>query len=210
MKKFFALLLCLALLPGMALAARAETAADEEASEEAYAFTFRGGVQWEMSAEEVRTAEAEWSEAHSVEEEEPQEAAMGQWTALGYAGAPVSKFKANLLIYLLLDDRLESITYDFSQLPAEELSDTFNYLVGALGSVYGELEAADKRNLLDFLDSVNKGFYTEEDIRNCMLRTLPDGTLVYIFYYSSAEFCIMYVNGAFDPSQVDKYETSGL
>ncbi len=171
MKKTAAFLL-IALVLFAAFGAAAQTAP----------FTFRNGIQWGMSPEEVQAAEA-------AEPAVSQEMDSGYLINL-YTGAAVSNYSATLE-YVFLKDALKLAVYDFTGNVAEK---DFSYLSGALGSVYGEAEPIGPEAIYDVLNAIVPDAYDLNALTGCIHWPLDSATDIYMFYYTEDQFSIMYVS----------------
>lgn len=160
------------------------------------AFFFRGGIQWNMSREQVRTLEPiELSERIN----EP-------WSIL-YPLIPVevSRYTADL-VYMFHDDQLKMIQYDFGS--AGSAMD-FQYLTGALDSVYGEHEEPEAAEIVNLMDQIYPTYYRADSITGRSAWTAADGTRIYQFYYSPNSYTILYAN-PMDSAAQGGYVTTGL
>ena len=198
MKK--AVCLCLALLmllPSAGLASGIIPNLREDASTPAPAiFSFRAGVHWNMTRELVRALEVvELSERSSE-----------GWSILfPLAPVEVSKFTAEL-VYMFYNDRLKMIIYDF--VGGGYTNTDYQYLTGALDSVYGEHTEPPASAIIGVMDQIYSGYYSVENLRNIRGWTYGDDTLIYLFYSSENVFSILYVNaGSSGPLS---YVTTGL
>ena len=80
-------------------------------------------------------------------------------------------------------------------------------LQGALGSLYGEPEAADPLSIKALMDAVNPDRYRTDLIRDAAVWKTADGTSIYLYYYSTDAFAILYVC----PELGNRiYQTNGL
>jgi len=158
------------------------------------AFSFRGGVQWNMSREQVRLLElVELTERNQDE-----------WSIL-YPLNPVqvSKFNADL-VYMFFGDRLKMISYDFGASGTEA---DFQYLTGALDSVYGDHTEPDASDIIGIMDQIYPGYYTAERLTNRRGWKAGDDTLIYLYYYAESSYAVLYVCAG---STQGSYVTTGL
>ena len=160
------------------------------------AFFFRGGIQWNMSREQVR----------ALEPIELNERINESWSIL-YPLLPVevSRYTADL-VYMFHDDQLKMIQYDFGTkgAPAD-----FLYLTGALDAVYGEHEEPEATEIVNLMDLIYPTYYQKESINSRNAWTAGDGTRVYQFYYSPNAYTILYANPK-DGAGSGGYVTTGL
>lgn len=164
-------------------------------------FSFRNGIQFGMSLEELKQKEKEngnlddsiWA---SVE--------IGNWKMFGtHVPVEVSNYKANL-IYLLANDCMEAAGYDFNDISAEEsVGDAFKYIRQALSAVYGENEPVAASKIVELMDAFSQGFYSEADIREAVKWELST-VMIYQFYYDEDQFVVMYIDPKFDYASVNK------
>ncbi len=157
------------------------------------AFRFRGGIRWGMNAKQVSALEnGPMTERH-----------MQNWSIMLTDGrVVVSRFTANL-VFMFRDDRLMMISYEFPQ----EKPESFQYLTGALSSLYGEKADAEPLKIKALMDAINPNRYRIELITQACGWTNSDGTAVYLYYYSETDFAIMYVSPELGARI---YQTNGL
>ncbi len=158
------------------------------------AFRFREGIRWGMSPKQVR----------ALESEEMTERSLQDWSIMVTTEkVAVSRFTADL-VFMFHQEKLEMITYEFQRRDAEA---DFSYLAGALTSLYGEKAEASADRVKILMDAIYPGRYRLDQIREPWSWTLPDGTGVYLYWYSGEAFAIMYASpeagGGF-------YQTNGL
>ena len=158
------------------------------------AFRFRDGIRWGMNREQVK----------ALEYEKMTERSMQDWSVmLTDEKVAVSRFTADL-VFMFREDRLLMISYEFQKQAAK---DNFEYLQVALGSLYGEPEAADPLSIKALMDAVNPDRYRTDLIRDAAVWKTADGTSIYLYYYSTDAFAILYVC----PELGNRiYQTNGL
>jgi hypothetical protein len=157
------------------------------------AFRFRDGIRWGMNQQQVKALEAE----------QMTERSMQNWSIMLTDGrVVVSRFTANLA-FMFRDDRLMMISYEFPQ----EKPESFQYLTGALSSLYGEKADAEPLKIKALMDAINPNRYRIELITQACGWTNSDGTAVYLYYYSETDFAIMYVSPELGARI---YQTNGL
>ena len=145
-------------------------------------FTFRNGVQWEMTPEEVIQAEG-------VEPDVSAEMDSGYFINL-YNDVTVSNYSATLE-YVFLNDALKLAVYDFI---ADVTAKDFKYLSDALSSVYGEQQPSEPETVYDILDTIVPGAYDLDALTDCAVWPLDEDTDIYIFYYTETQFVVLYAN----------------
>ena len=97
-----------------------------QATEQISAFTFRNGISWNMSTEQVR----------SLEVTPMNERTSGEWSVMMTAEkVAVSRFTADL-VFIFRQNQLRMITYEFNHNNDSVIS--FYYLIGALEFKYGK------------------------------------------------------------------------
>ena len=175
-------------------------------AEEAAEFSFRSGISFGMSWEDIMLKE---HESVQVRGDDWESQWFGNWLIMGTdTKVKVSKYEA-YLYYLLADDQMRSAVYDIYDTP-DDITDAFDYITNALSSVYGEAEAAPASEALGVTDAINPGFYQESDLRHTM-KWQTAGVLIYQFYYDDHSFVIWYLDPNFDMSEVNGgFNTDGL
>ena len=157
------------------------------------AFRFRDGIRWGMNNLQVKAFETEPMTERSMQE----------WSIMFSDGkVVVSRFTADL-IFMFLEDRLMMISYEFPQ----GTQNNFQYLAGALDSLYGSRTDEEPLKIKALMDTINPDRYRTELISQACGWTYADGTTVYLYYYSEKDFAIMYVS----PEMGNRiYQTNGL
>lgn len=157
------------------------------------AFRFREGIRWGMNTQQVR----------ALETSPMIERSMQNWSIIKSDGkVDVSRFTADL-VFMFYDDRLMMISYEFPQ----GTSDSFLYLAGALSSLYGEKKEADPMKIKALMDRINPNLYKAELITQACVWNHDDETSVYLFYFSKADYAILYVSPELGSRA---YQTNGL
>ena len=157
------------------------------------AFRFRDGIRWGMNTMQVK----------ALETTPMTERSMQNWSIMMTNGKVlVSMFTADL-IFMFRENRLLMASYEFQQGSA----DSFQYLNGALSSVYGESREAEPLKIKALMDAVNPSRYRIELLTPASQWTAADGTTVYLYYYSQNDFAITYVSPELG-SRI--YQTNGL
>jgi len=158
------------------------------------AFRFRDGIRWGMNPQQVKALETEAMTERTLQE----------WSImLTNEKVAVSRFTADL-VFMFRQDRLMMITYEFQRQDAEG---DFRYLAGALSSVYGEKTDASPERIRTLMDAINPNRYKTESITGACGWTAPDGTAVYLYYFSPGAFAVMYVSPELGAGI---YQTNGL
>ena len=158
------------------------------------AFRFRDGIRWGMNPQQVKALETEAMTERTLQE----------WSVmLTNEKVAVSRFTADL-VFMFRQDRLLMITYEFQRQDAEG---DFRYLAGALSSVYGEKTEASPDRIRTLMDAINPNRYRTEAITEACGWTAPDGTAVYLYYFSPGAFAVMYVSPELGAGI---YQTNGL
>ena len=157
------------------------------------AFRFRDGIRWGMNMQQVR----------ALETEPMTERSMQSWSIMLTDGkVAVSRFTADL-VFMFREDRLLMASYEFAQ----GTQDAFQYLGGALSSLYGEKADAEPLKIKALMDAINPNRYKIELIQQASCWSTGDATTVYLYYYSQNDFAIMYVSPELG-SRI--YQTNGL
>ena len=157
------------------------------------AFRFRDGIRWGMNKQQIK----------ALETEPMTERSMQNWSVIFTDGkVAVSRFTADL-VFMFREDRLMMICYEFPQASP----DSFQYLTGALSSLYGEKAESEPLKIKALMDAINPSRYRIELITQAVEWTNADGTAIYLYYYSQTDFAIMYVS----PEMGSRiYQTDGL
>ena len=158
------------------------------------AFRFRDGIRWGMNPQQVK----------ALESVQMTERSMQNWSIMLTDGkVTVSRFTADL-VFMFRDNRLLMISYEFSR---REGADDFDYLSGALCSLYGEKSPAEPQKIKALMDAINPNRYKTELITDAEGWMTADGTTIYLYNYSPEAFAIMYVSPELG-SRI--YQTNGL
>ncbi len=144
-------------------------------------FKFRSGVTWGMNQTSVQETEPIKMDRYS----------SGDWSVMiSSEPVEVSRFTADL-VYMFQKDSLQMITYEF--LAEEGNTLNYQYLTGALCSVYGENKSADIRRIKRLMDCIYPGRYSEATLAQAFEWNTQDGTSIFQYYYSENRFAILYV-----------------
>ena len=158
-------------------------------------FSFRNGISWGMNPQQVSVIEnisTEWSVMVPTEK------------------VQVSRFYADL-VYMFYQNALRMINYEFQEErngQTDPRSLNFQYLTGALCSVYGESREANPAVIKSWMDRIYQDYYQQEKIHDALEWTAEDGTVIFLYYFSDTSFEILYVcpsNGG-----GSGYDTNGL
>ena len=142
-------------------------------------FRFRDGIRWGMTQEQVRALESENMVERSNQE----------WSVMVTTEkVAVSRFTADL-VFMFRRNQLRMITYEFQRPDAEA---DFQYLAGALSSVYGEKQEADPSVVKTLMDAINPGRYQTEQMTQAYAWIRSDGTAVFLYFYGPGLFSVMY------------------
>ncbi len=167
-------------------------------AEQTDAFTFRNGVQWGMTPEQVQGIENIPMTMRTSKSSE--------WSVmLTSSPVQVSRFTADL-VYMFHQNQLKMITYEF-QSDGSMLS--YQYLTGALCSVYGESWDPGSILIKALMDRIYPDRYRTEWIREARGWTDGDGTAVYQYYFSTNSYAILYVCPELG-GQNSGYDVNGL
>ena len=163
--------------------------------QQAKPFSFRNGVSWAMNQQQVI----------AIENIPMKQSASSDWAVLiSESPVQVSRFSADL-VYMFKQDALRMITYEFTQ---DCTSLNYQYLTGALCSVYGDSREANPLIIKGWMDRIYQNYYQQDLIRSALEWTAEDGTSVFLYYFTPEKYAILYVcptnNGA------SSYETTGL
>ena len=163
--------------------------------QQAKPFSFRNGVSWAMNQQQVI----------AIENIPMKQSASSDWAVLiSESPVQVSRFSADL-VYMFKQDALRMITYEFTQ---DCTSLNYQYLTGALCSVYGDSREANPLIIKGWMDRIYQNYYQQDMISSALEWTAEDGTSVFLYYFTPEKYAILYVcptnNGA------SSYETTGL
>ncbi len=162
-------------------------------------FTFRNGIRWSMTPEDVRAAMGETVQM----EERSQE----NWSVLYSVGrVEVSRLCADR-VFIFRDRQLNMILYAFDR---SEPQSSYTYLTGALGSVYGENQTAEASEVVALMDMVYPGMYTADGISGVNSWMAADGTRIYLYRQNGASFSVLYASPAAGLPAGGTYITNGL
>ena len=188
MKRFIAIILSAMMI--LTVCAYAETA-QETQSAAGSEFNFRGGITWGMTPDEVRAIET--GEEKSFRED-------GDVTALMYGYTDFSKYTADYLLYVFVNNELKEAVYIITTNPADS---QYDYLSGALTQLYGEASEISNEQL-----NAEMSFYSGFDGSKITKANAwdTDSALVRITYDS--EIDVSYMDPDF--SFAAEYNTSGL
>jgi len=157
------------------------------------AFRFREGIRWGMNPQQVK----------ALESENMVERVLQDWAIMVTTEkVAVSRFTADL-VFIFRQEQLKMIVYEFQRQDAEN---DFQYLTGALCSLYGEKEA-DPSMVRVLMDAVNPGRYQADGLTKAYGWLLSDGTAVFQYRYAKDSFGVMYVAPELGGGL---YQTNGL
>ncbi len=160
------------------------------------AFSFRNGVTWGMNPQQVMDAENVAMDLRSSSE----------WSVM-ITSAPVavSRFAADL-VYMFYQDALRMITYEFQKENCTSLN--YQYLTGALCSVYGDSKDANPLVIKSWMDRIYQDYYRQEKIARAKEWSAEDGTSIFLYYYTEDKYAILYICPV--SSSTSGYDTNGL
>ena len=162
-------------------------------------FTFRNGVQFGMSMDQVIACEgSEPGEHDFLTEDSP-------WECLEWYDVPVSRFSAQLN-YIFNGDQLKLAVYDFyNRLHAD--SGDVDYLKAAIDEVYGEGVISEPEEILAIMNMLVPGLYNLDSFDYRYIWRL-DGVRVFLLSYENERsYSLMYVS---DTMASSEYDTHGL
>ena len=158
------------------------------------AFRFREGIRWGMNPQQVK----------ALESENMVERVLQDWAIMVTTEkVAVSRFTADL-VFIFRQEQLKMIVYEFQRQDAEN---DFQYLTGALCSLYGEQKEADPSMVRVLMDAVNPGRYQADGLTKAYGWLLSDGTAVFQYRYEKDSFGVMYVAPELGGGL---YQTNGL
>ena len=160
-------------------------------------FSFRNGIGWNMDMQQVRLMENSPMEERSSTE----------WSIMiNSEPVTVSRFTADL-VFMFYQNQLKMITYEF-QNGASTLN--FQYLLGALCSVYGESTDTKGEVIKGMMDRIYPDRYRLEWIREGHMWTAKDGTHVFLYYFSENAYAILYTSPELTVQISGGYNVNGL
>ena len=133
----------------------------------------------------------EWSKEldRALENAQMTERVMQDWAVMVTTEkASVSRFTADL-VFMFRQDQLRMITYEFQRPDAEA---DFQYMAGALSSLYGEKQEADPSVVKTLMDAINPGRYRLEQMSQTYAWIRSDGTAVFLYFHGPGLFSVMY------------------
>lgn len=163
-------------------------------SAEGSAFSFRNGISFGMSAEQLMEAEAA---GNGISTDSWDFEMLYEWQAMTTSYIPVSDYEA-LFLYLLYNNEMEMACYNFTGNDEGE----FEALSAALSSLYGEAKATPSEVIAGVMDLFSPGFYSPSDITSG-LTWKTDSVVIYQFFFAENQFAIVYMNPYYDYSAVN-------
>ena len=134
------------------------------------------------------------------------QSSSSEWSVLiPESQVQVSRFYADL-VYIFRQDALRMITYEFTK-DCSMLN--YQYLTGALCSLYGESREADATVIKGWMDRVYPNHYQLELIQRAAEWTTEDGTSIYLYYFTDKNYAILYVCPTSGGNN-SGYDTNGL
>ena len=186
MKRLLTVMVALMMLPAVGNASAAGfgllSTPAPQATEQIPAFTFRNGIGWNMSTEQVST----------LETAPMNERTSGEWSVMMTAEkVAVSRFAADL-VFIFRQNQLRMITYEFNYNNDSVIS--FYYLIGALEFKYGKSQDAEPQIVKNLMDRIDPNHYRTERIQQVHAWTDKDGTGIYLYYFDTDRFAILYAS----------------
>lgn len=186
MKRLLTVIVALMMLPAVGNASAAGfgllSTPAPQATEQIPAFTFRNGIGWNMSTEQVST----------LETAPMNERTSGEWSVMMTAEkVAVSRFAADL-VFIFRQNQLRMITYEFNYNNDSVIS--FYYLIGALEFKYGKSQDAEPQIVKNLMDRIDPNHYRTERIQQVHAWTDKDGTGIYLYYFDTDRFAILYAS----------------
>ena len=186
MKRLLTVIVALMMLPAVGNASAAGfgllSTPAPQATEQIPAFTFRNGIGWNMSTEQVST----------LETAPMNERTSGEWSVMMTAEkVAVSRFAADL-VFIFRQNQLRMITYEFNHNNDSVIS--FYYLIGALEFKYGKSQDAEPQIVKNLMDRIDPNHYRTERIQQVHAWTDKDGTGIYLYYFDTDRFAILYAS----------------
>lgn len=165
-------------------------------TEQQKSFLFRNGVTWGMNPQQV-----------SIVENIPmKQFNPSEWSVLlSDSPVQVSRFYADL-VYIFYQNALRMISYEF-QNDCTVLN--YQYLTGALCSLYGESRESNPSVIKGWMDRVYPNHYQLELIQRAAEWTTEDGTSIYLYYFTDKNYAILYVCPTSGGNN-SGYDTNGL
>ena len=200
-RKIAAVFLCVLLAGLAACCAAAEggnpgSIRDLMDSEEKKPFSFRNGITWAMNQQQVSL----------IENIPMKQSSSSEWSVLiPESQVQVSRFYADL-VYIFRQDALRMITYEFTK-DCSMLN--YQYLTGALCSLYGENREADAAVIKGWMDRIFPNHYAQEQIHEAREWTAEDGTSIFQYYYTAENYAILYICPTTNGGNAG-YDTNGL
>ena len=161
------------------------------------AFSFRNGVRWNMDMQQVRL----------LENSQMEERSSTEWSIMiNSEPVAVSRFTADL-VFMFYQNQLKMITYEF-QTGVSTLN--FQYLLGALCSVYGDSSETDGSVIKGMMDRIYPDRYRGDWIREGHMWTAKDGTHIFLYYFSTNAYAILYTCPELTVQSSGGYDVNGL
>ena len=159
-------------------------------------FSFRNGIHFGMTSEELIQTE---KENEQVDENEWENFKLGNWIVLGpEERIAVSQYEAYLR-YLLADDHMQAAIYLFSEDTSVPSETEYQYICYALSTVYGEADTVLASEVVTLVDEFERGGFHESDIKEAY-KWAKTNVVIYQFYYGKEDFIILYSNPNYDYS----------
>lgn len=203
MRKSCFILLWVIILTGLMAAGMAESGGipsireTMQAETEIQPFSFRNGIHWNMDMQQVKI----------LENSQMDERSSTEWSIMINAEpVTVSRFTADL-VFMFYQNQLKMITYEF-QSGASKLN--YQYLLGALSSVYGDSAETDGVVIKGMMDRIYPDRYRGDWIREGRMWTSRDGTHIFLYYFSADAYAILYTSPELTIQNSGGYNVNGL
>lgn len=203
MNKRLLIVLCIAMMTCFTAGSTAETGTIPsiretlQTEQEVKAFSFRNGIRWDMTTEQIR----------ALENVPMTDRSSSEWSVMITAEkVKVSRFTADL-VFMFYQDQLKMITYEFQ---SDGSTLDYQYLLGALCSVYGESQNADGIVIKRMMDQIYPDRYRTDWIREGKMWSLADGTHIFLYFFSSNAYAILYTCPQLTVQNTGGYEVDGL
>lgn len=164
------------------------------------AFSFRNGIGWNMSTEQVGSLEkTPMTERTS---------SSGEWSVmLTTEKVTVSRFSADL-VFMFRQNQLRMITYEFGTDKDSVIS--FYYLIGALDYKYGKSQDGEAQTVKNLMDRIDPYHYQTDRIQQIHTWTTGDGTGIYLYFFNTDRFAILYACPELNTPGGGEYDVNGL
>ena len=146
---------------------------------EAEPFTFRGGITWGMSPEEVI----------ALEGEEYSEMENNGHPIIGYLDVEISQYKGGL-VYFFDDNQLALCVYSITD---GNLNEEYDYLKKVYSGKYGEAQDFEWKKFKIFMNNINLPLHEETCVYTLCKWILADGTQIWLGQQDPDGIFIFYI-----------------